>query len=152
MKLINPLEEHLMEMMSWFSSQKELSDWAGPGFRYPFEKFSFVEDLNLHKLNSFSLISEEGEFLAFGQYYLRLGKCHLGRLIVSPKYRGKGIANELLNRLSTDGLIDLQVLEISLFVLTHNEAAIKAYEKFGFVISEYPEEIQLENCIYMIKN
>lgn len=70
--------------MSWFSTEEELSIWSGPGFRYPFDLSSFKEDLKLDSLKSFSFVSHERKLLAFGQYYPRLGKCHLGRLVVNP--------------------------------------------------------------------
>ncbi|WP_281560411.1 GNAT family N-acetyltransferase [Thalassomonas sp. RHCl1] len=151
MQLIKPQESHLLEMMAWFSSEDELNEWSGPNFRYPYDLSSFSEDLKLDSLNSFSLVSDNNEFCAFGQYYLRLGRCHLGRLIVNPKFRGKGIASQLMRSICDLGLLQLKVKECSLFVLSHNEKAIKAYEKFGFSFAEYPEEITLENCLYMIK-
>lgn len=152
MQLIQPLENHLIEMMSWFSHEQELTDWSGPNFRYPFNLLTFVEDLKLSTLSSFVLVSNESALLAFGQYYQRLNKCHLGRLIVNPKLRGQGIASELIHRLYKLGIKELKVKESSLFVLAHNENAIKAYKKFGFVLANYPEKIPLENCLYMVKS
>ncbi|WDE12095.1 GNAT family N-acetyltransferase [Thalassomonas haliotis] len=151
MKLIEPQQEHLLKMMSWFSSEQELNLWSGPNFRYPYNLSSFTEDLKLEQLNSFSLVSEDNAFCAFGQYYLRLGKCHLGRLIVNPESRGQGIASQLMQQLCDSGLGLLKVKSCSLFVLADNEKAIKAYEKFGFSFADYPEEITLENCLYMVK-
>jgi len=151
MQLIQPLESHIQEMMNWFSSEKELTDWSGPNFRYPYDLSSFTEDLNLSVLRSFVLLSNEDEFLAFGQYYQRLDKCHLGRLIVSPAYRGKGIAAELMRQLCQQGINELNVTACSLFVLDHNEYAIQAYKKFGFVFANYPGEISLAHCLYMVK-
>ena len=151
MQLILPLESQLVEMMSWFSSEQELTDWSGPNFRYPYDISTFVEDLKLSELSSFALVSNASDFLAFGQYYQRLGKCHLGRLIVNPKFRGQGIASELMRHICDVGLEELEVKECSLFVLAHNVNAIKAYEKFGFSFVEYPDEMPLENCLYMVK-
>jgi ribosomal protein S18 acetylase RimI-like enzyme len=89
--------------------------------------------------------------LAFGQYYLRLGNCHLGRLIVNPNFRGQGIASHLINQLSTLGRSDLRTDSCSLFVLGHNKSAIKVYTKLGFSMADYPEEIPLKNCFYMVQ-
>ena len=107
--------------------------------------------LKLDTLKSFSLISNEGDFLAFGQYYLRLGMCHLGRLVVNPNLRGKGIVSHLIKQLSIFGKSDLRTDSCSLFVLGHNESAIQAYTKLGFSMAEYPEEIPLKNCFYMVQ-
>jgi len=151
MQLIKPIESHLIEMMSWVSNAQDLKSWSGPNFRFPFNLASFSEDLKLNTLSSFVLVSNDNEFLAFGQYYLRLDKCHIGRLIVNPKYRGKGIVLELMRYLCNLGMNQLSVKECSLFVLTHNHSAIKSYKKFGFTFANYPEKMPLDNCLYMIK-
>ncbi len=151
MRLTRPSDQDLIELMSWFLNKDELNIWSGPNFRYPFDQSTFKSDLNLNTLKSFSLISSEGELLAFGQYYLRLGKCHLGRLVVDPNRRGQGIAAHLINQLSTLGKSDLGTNACSLFVLEHNKSAIKAYTKLGFTMSDYPEIIPLHQCFYMVQ-
>jgi ribosomal protein S18 acetylase RimI-like enzyme len=151
MRLTQPSNPNFIELMSWFSTEEELSIWSGPDFRYPFDLSSFKSDLKLDSLKSFSLISTEGNLLAFGQYYLRLGRCHLGRLVVNPNLRGQGIASHLIQKLSVLGKSDLNTDSCSLFVLGHNKSAIQAYTKLGFSIADYPDEIPLDNCFYMVK-
>ncbi|GHG75072.1 hypothetical protein GCM10010919_29040 [Alishewanella longhuensis] len=151
MRLIKPCKTHIEDLMKWFSCEQELRDWTGPNFRYPYDFVSFSADLNLDLLKAFSLVDDKSNLLAFGQYYLRLNRCHLARLVVSPNFRGKGIAKELIMRLSELGTTELKVNACSLFVLKHNKSAIKAYEKFGFSESDYPDRLPIENCIYMIK-
>jgi ribosomal protein S18 acetylase RimI-like enzyme len=150
MRLTQPSDANFIEIMSWFSTEEELSIWSGPGFRYPFDLSSFKNDLKLDSLKSFSLVSVEGNLLAFGQYYLRLDKCHLGRLIVNPNFRGQGIASHLIQKLGVQGKTELKTDSCSLFVLGHNKSAIQAYTKLGFSMAEYPNEIPLENCLYMV--
>jgi ribosomal protein S18 acetylase RimI-like enzyme len=151
MRLTPPSDENFIELMSWFSNEYELNIWSGPNFRYPFNLNTFKSDLNVETLKSFSLTSSEGNLLGFGQYYLRLERCHLGRLVVNPNFRGQGIASHLINQLSTLGKLDLHVDSCSLFVLGDNENAIKAYTKIGFSMADYPKEIPLANCFYMVK-
>jgi ribosomal protein S18 acetylase RimI-like enzyme len=152
MQLIPPIEDHLVEMMSWFSNEQELINWAGPNFRYPFNLSSFTVDLKLNPLSSFALLSNESEFLAFGQFYQRLRKCHLAKLIVSPKCRGKGIVSILMTHLCELGQKELKVKDCSLFVAAHNHSAIKSYKKFGFSFADYPDEIPIGDYLYMIKS
>lgn len=151
MQLIQALEAHIVGMMGWFANEDELKQWAGPGFRYPFDLSSFTEDLKITPTNAFSLVSDKGELLGFGQYYQRLDKCHLGRLVVNPKFRGKGIIAELIKLISVQGTKALNVTACSLFVLSHNKSAVKAYQKVGFVLADYPDEIPLADCLYMVK-
>lgn len=150
MNLWSPTASHLKQMMTWFDSEKALQDWGGPFFRYPFDKESFAEDLNLDAIKSYSLVSEQGELLAFGQYYQRIGRCHLGRLVVNPAHRGKGLVAILIRKLTQLGLAELKVPDCSLFVYLDNHSAISAYQKLGFEFAEYPEEIALKHCGYMI--
>ncbi|MFT6735853.1 MAG: ribosomal protein S18 acetylase RimI-like enzyme [Polaribacter sp.] len=151
MRLTQPSNLNFIELMSWFSTEEELSVWSGPDFRYPFDLSSFKRDLKLDSLKSFSLISTEGNLLAFGQYYLRLGRCHLGRLVVNPNLRGQGISSHLIQKLSVLGKSDLNTDSCSLFVLGHNKSAIQAYTKLGFSMTIYPDELPLDNCFYMVK-
>lgn len=151
MRLTQPSDKNIIELMSWFSSEDELSIWSGPNFRYPFDLSTFKSDLNLNNLKSFSLMSSEGDFLAFGQYYLRLGRCHLARLVVNPSFRGQGIASHLISQLSILGKSDLSTDSCSLFVLGQNESAIQVYTKLGFSMADYPEKIPLENCLFMVQ-
>ncbi len=151
MRLISVKTPHLKEVMTWFTNEEALALWSGPNFRYPYDLTSFCEDLKLNELNSFVLLDEKLTTLAFGQYYLRLGRCHLGRLVVNPNYSGHGIANQLMIKLLQAGQIDLSVNESSLFVLKHNIAAIKCYQSFGYIFTPYPNELPIENCLYMTK-
>lgn len=139
MYLSRPSNQNLIELMSWFSDKDELTMWSGPNFRYPFNLSTFKSDLNLNTLKSFSLLSSTGQLLAFGQYYLRLGKCHLARLVVNPDRRGQGVASHLISQLSTLGKSELGTASCSLFVLEQNKSAIKVYMKLGFSVSDYPD-------------
>lgn len=150
MQLITPCDDTFIEIMSWFATEQQLASWSGPGFEYPFTLDTFKRDLGLATRPSYAL-SANDELLAFGQYYLREGRCHLGRLVVNPKKRGQGIAQQLIDRLTQLGCQQLAVNECSLFVLHDNQSALTAYQKHGFVETLYPEKIPLENCIYMIK-
>jgi len=151
MRLDTVEKKHLLIVMKWFTNEQELNVWSGPNFRYPFDLNSFSEDLNMESLNSFVLIDNQENILAFGQYYLRLARCHLGRLVVNPNHRGQRVAEQLMIKLLQVGSKDLAVSESSLFVYEHNQVAIKAYQAFGFIISVYPGKLPLEHCLYMVK-
>jgi ribosomal protein S18 acetylase RimI-like enzyme len=144
-------ESQLYELMTWFASREQLDQWAGPNFRFPLVFASFVDDLRLSELDSISLIDAHNRFSAFGQVYCRVGRCHLGRLIVAPDFRGQGIISQLINTLTTIGHQKFNTTESSLFVLNDNTPAIKAYEKLGFRCAPYPQDMPLENTQYMIK-
>lgn len=151
MQLIKANSGHIRQIMTWFDSKENLLKWSGPNFRYPFTFETFEQDLQLDNLQSYALVSLDNELMAFGQFYLRLERCHLGRLVVSPNFRGQGAAGLLMASLCEIGHRELGTTESSLFVLADNSSAVTAYEKFGFTEQDYPEPMPIKNCLYMTK-
>lgn len=149
--LSKPTQDQFIEMMNWFKNPKELRTWAGPNFRHPYDLDTFTNDLNLNTIESFIVVSKKSELLAFGQCYNRLNRCHLGRLVVAPKHRGKNLVSGLMILLIAFGTKKWGVNETSLFVMTNNEVALNAYFRFGFKIVDYPEAMPISNCYYMVK-
>lgn len=144
-----PTASHQIELMKWFSNERDLIQWGGPKFRLPYNSESFAEDLFQSGYTSLSLVNDKDQLVAFGQYYLLFDRCHLCRLAVSPTSRGKGIVKTLINELHHDGVTRFKMRQASLFVYEENQRAIKAYEKYGFEISEYPNGKPMEKCLYM---
>lgn len=91
--------------------------------------------------DAFVIVAEENdEIVASG--YARIKKpdnnysnfdryAYLGFMYVKPEHRGKGV-----NKLILDGLLSWakskDISEVRLDVYSHNESAVKAYEKAGF--------------------
>ncbi|WP_288130048.1 GNAT family N-acetyltransferase [Microbulbifer sp.] len=143
--------DFLPELMSWIDSERACRLWAGSWFEYPFDEKSFSRDSRWQEIPSFVLQDEQGQILAFGQYYNRLDCCHLARLIVSPKARGSGLGRQLVTGLIAHGSEALKLDRASLFVLKDNPLALSLYEKLGFRRRDYPEpEPGLEICYYMV--
>ncbi|WP_323845944.1 GNAT family N-acetyltransferase [Microbulbifer magnicolonia] len=144
-------DSQLPTLMSWLADLCQCRQWGGPQFRYPFDAQTFVEDCRWRELPSHALVRGRGELLAFGQYYQRLGRCHLGRLIVSPQHRGIGLGKALVTGLARRGCSELGASECSLFVLQDNATAHGLYRALGFAVAEYPEPSDmLAGCDYMI--
>jgi ribosomal protein S18 acetylase RimI-like enzyme len=141
----------LVELMSWFPDAHACRVWGGPQFRFPFTPATFRDDAKIDSLPTWMLV-DAGKMVAFGQYYLRIGRCHLGRLAVMPHRRGRGIGAALVRELCARGAAEFGVDEFSLFVLPGNERARRLYERLGFVPDRYPEDSPLyADCIYMIQ-
>jgi len=152
MYLISVEDKHIIQLMQWFESEQSLHTWSGTDFNYPFDLSSFKNDANIHSICSKVLVSAKGELLAFGQYYLRLGHCHLARLVVNPHKRGQGLVAELIAKLSMAGKSELGVPTCSLFVMADNKPAVKAYKKLGFKFTVYPKTMEIEDCLYMVNS
>lgn len=139
MNLERVTSEHVERMMTWFPDRRSCEIWGGPKFRFPFTRASFFEDTHVGELPSYALLERE-ELVGFGQYYRRVGRYHVGRLVISPAHRSHGFGAWLIGGLIERARRDFVASECSLFVLADNAPAIRLYEKLGFVRAAYPED------------
>lgn len=141
----------LPELMTWFPDAQTCHTWGGE-FRFPFTAESFREDSKIDEIASWSLVDDQVPLAAFGQCYIRLERCHFGRLAVSPKMRGRGLGTRLIRELTTWGLAEFGDRELSLFVNVSNEAAHRLYLRLGFREVPYPGERTpfMANSRYMV--
>ena len=151
--LLPASSEHVLQMMQWFPSGESCIVWGGQGFRFPFTAHTFLTDCRWSELPSYVLQQRSGELCAFGQYYLRAGRCHLARLAVAPSHRGRGFGTWLIEKLMQIGTRELRVSECSLFVNVSNEAAIALYERLGFIGAPHPETTsESSTSHYMVRS
>ena len=148
---LSPLTDaHLAALMGWVPDADSTRNWAGTKFRHPFTAATFREDIKADQ-PSFSLVGPDAELLGFGQYYLRAGRCHLARLIVSPHHRGRGLGAVLVRELCRRGCAGLEVTGCSLFVFSHNRPAVALYRRLGFTEVPYPGEEKFPpDCVYQV--
>ncbi len=151
MNLVKTSEAHLYQLLTWVTDEAQLIKWAGPNMRYPSDAKILAKDLYSNGWPGYSLVSNDQQLLGFGQYYERLERCHLCRLIVSPQHRGKRIVQSLIQMIAAIGMQKLGVKSCSLFVYHNNLSALKAYEKMGFTATDYPTDDGMDACLYMVK-
>ena len=138
------------ELMRWFDDREATQVWGGPEFRFPFTEASFREDAKIASLPTRMLVAEDGRLVAFGQFYLRAGRCHLGRLAVLPAARGGGLGTQLIRDICAEGRPLLGAGSCSLFVVPSNTRARALYERLGFHAAPYPEPApELDPYIYL---
>lgn len=139
-------------LMTWFANSPDVRRWGGPEFEYPFTAASFRRDCHWPDMASFSLRDDDGELLAFGQFYDRDGHINLARIGVRPGLRGQGIGRRFLSRLMAAGRERLELPSFSLYVYRDNEAALRCYRSLGFRIRPYPPGEKLADvCYYMTR-
>lgn len=144
-------DRYLPELMRWFGDAASCAAWGGPHFRFPYDAATFREDAALATLSTWALLEEPDSFVAFGQYYLRVGRCHLGRLAVAPHARNRGVGTRLIRELCNKGAAELVADEFSLFVLERNANAARLYRRMGFEARTYPEPLPAsEPMHYMV--
>ncbi|MEP1447894.1 MAG: GNAT family N-acetyltransferase [Paraglaciecola sp.] len=148
-------EQQLLQLKNWFSDHRAMYTWGGPNMTYPISDKTFLKFLTANHINSYCLLNDEQQLLAFGQFYRRLEHHHLGRLAVNPKFRGKGLAKILIKLLLEQAYSQQPAKGASLFVFRDNEVAYRCYQSLGFIETDYPETPfpgNMQNCAYMRKD
>jgi ribosomal protein S18 acetylase RimI-like enzyme len=144
-------DRQLPQLMSWFVDAADCRTWGGPDFRFPFTESSFREDSRIERQPSWALVDSDLALAAFGQFYLRIGRCHLAHLAVAPSMRSRGLGTRLIEELCRTGGGELGVDSFSLLVLSSNEAALRLYRRLGFGPAQYPGPSHpLEDMVYMV--
>ena len=140
-------------LMKWFPDEQSTVVWGGPGFRYPFTRHSFAEDMHWGKMASYRLSNADGQFAAFGQFYERLGCINLARLVANPEMRGQGVGKRLVGMLMQAGQPLFACSRFSLFVYRDNTSAYECYKSMGFVTTAYPDSVPMGDvCDYLTRS
>lgn len=138
-------------LKGWFPDKESSTLWCGPNIRFPFTHESFFEDIRWGRMPTYSLIGDKGIFIGFGQYYEKLQRCHLARLVISPSQRSRGFGRKFVAQLMNIGMSDLNTSESSLFVYRSNVSAINCYKSLGFKKQQNPNGYeQYENIDFMV--
>lgn len=135
--------ENIVELTTWFPNNEALKKWGGPGLSIPVHPDNMSRHLQAHDFKSFAWLHHT-QMVGFGQYQVYMQYLHLGRLVINPKYRGKGWSRSLVNALINNGLshtsIDnTNIQYISLYVYPDNIIAHQLYLKMGFKKAKPPQ-------------
>lgn len=143
-------KEDFRQIMDWFPDAASVDVWAGPRFRYPFTRETFIEDLRLAEADSYVLRDAGNTLAAFGQAYERDGRGHLARLVANPSLRRRGAGTRLIEMIIDTLQRRSDYDEYSLFVYRHNEAAYRCYLSLGFTVTNYPDDAAMADKCYFL--
>jgi len=132
----------LQTILAWVESPDQLKLWGGPFLTFPPNIEKTWHEIEATHQNTFTLLSSSGCIVGFGQTLSREPNAiHLGRIIVSPEFRGQG-----MGRLLCDNLIQICIQrfhpsKLTLNVNQSNIPAVSLYKARGFIIiSENKEQ------------
>lgn len=131
---LHPVQSpHYAVIGTWLDSASATQRWAGPGVPYPLAPDAFAQALQLQQRPGWVLLDAEGHCLGFGQYWpTSPGTLHLGRIIISPQARGRGLGRALMQALVAQALQSAAVERLTLRVYRDNVAAVSLYRDLGF--------------------
>jgi len=151
MKLETAKLENALEIINWFPDKESVIKWGSPYMKYPLQEKEFLEDIFWGRMETRVGVGDDGQLLAFGQFYPKLGRCHLARLVINPDFRDQGLGLEFVSALMKHGTEQLGAEHFSLFVMTSNKPAYNCYKHLGFSMTRYPDDDpKFEDCIFMV--
>lgn len=137
-------KEDFKQLIEWMNSEHLITNWAGSLFRYPLTEDSL--DWYINDAND----SDEADVFVYKGVDTKTGmtvghvslgsiseknrSARISRVLVgSSAERGKGYYTGMINAVLKIGFEKLNLHRISLGVYDFNKAAIRCYEKCGFV-------------------
>ncbi len=129
-------QQDFKRMIAWIDSNETLITIAGHYFSFPLTEDQLERYLNDANSYSFNVIDIEENHVIGHAEIIRSGDNNfkVDKLIIDPSGRGKGVGQQVMNELVNYAFTQLQATTIELYVFEQNKAAIRCYEKTGFVI------------------
>ncbi|WP_374710056.1 GNAT family N-acetyltransferase [Halomonas koreensis] len=122
---------------SWVVDERACARWAGPLVPFPFTPESLPELLEVDICSSYCLSDNNNECVGFGQFWATdHGVVHIGRIIISPEFRGMGAGRLLCERLIDKALRSTGAHKVTLRVYRDNKVARSLYASLGFFVVE----------------
>ncbi|MDT3424709.1 RimJ/RimL family protein N-acetyltransferase [Paenibacillus forsythiae] len=126
----------------WSVSPEFLKQWAGPSLHFP------IQDEELRRYLAGANHPAESELLVYSAVHMATntvighlslagidrdnGSARIGRVILDPEYRGKGMARRMIGEALRIGFESLELHRLALGVYDFNTSAIRTYEALGF--------------------
>ena len=129
-----PQPDDYVAIAAWVPDAKACIRWAGPLVPFPVAAAELRHLLTVPNGESYCLVAPGSSPFGFGQHFVvEQGSVHLGRIIVCPTARGKGIGRELCRQLMSRALKATAAGAITLRVYRDNPAALHLYSSLGFI-------------------
>ena len=134
--------EDLQTVLTWIETPEQLKRWGGPLLTWPPQASQTWRQIEADTHIVFTLVGESGEVAGLGQTLRREENAvHLGRIILSPGLRGKGVGRVLMEKLIEKGKELFNPQYFSLYVYNDNIPAVRLYKSMGFAVTEtYAED------------
>ncbi|MET8244100.1 GNAT family N-acetyltransferase [Streptomyces sp. NPDC005202] len=130
-------------LLSWVGSSSAMRLWAGDAFRWPLDEAQLAAYLaETRTPGRRSWTTWDGRGQAVGHASLRVDfparSGRLGRVLIAPQARRRGLAGEMLRQVLEVAFGDVGLRRLELGVYSDNVAAVRLYERMGFVADDQP--------------
>lgn len=139
MRLVPFGREHFQTLAAWFASERDLVQWGGALVSYPLDDRQMDEMLRLGELEPPErrcwMAAAGVDLVGHAQlaYNWRNGNARIGRVVIAPGHRGRGLAKPMLRLIMAQAFADPAIERLELYAIDYNRHAIRIYESLGFV-------------------
>ena len=140
---LRPIAEYdFQKIVNWNTEKGEhfLYQWAGQKtFQYPLS-VDQIKHICIQAHSQTNIICSNGDAvgtIALDQIDKKSRCAHLCRFLLSDQARGHGLSRLVLQELVRLAFCELGIERLTLRVFCFNVAAIRCYERCGFVVKEY---------------
>ena len=128
-----PYPNDYAALASWLPDAEACRRWAGPLIAFPIAVESLARQLAVAGGASYILADADDRATGFAQHWSpQPAAVHLGRIIIAPAHRGRGLGRELCVQLIGRGRTLSGAGEVTLRVYRGNRTARALYESLGF--------------------
>lgn len=143
------------DLISWVDTEEQLMQFAGPAFNFPLTREQLDKSLSDKNRFAFRVVNEKTNVsIGHSEIYLTEQSVYLGRILIGDtEQRGKGLGQQIVGLLLDFVFSNLNKTKVELNVFDWNIAAIKCYEKVGFIINaDKKNERKIKNEIWTAIN
>jgi RimJ/RimL family protein N-acetyltransferase len=135
-------------LLAWVGGPEELLTWSGPAFSWPLDQGQLgAYAAEASRRIWMAVDARTGE--AVGHASLKLAADRpggrLGRVLVAPAARGRGVGAAMLTQVLAQAFGELGLERVELGVFTHNGSAIRLYERLGFTCEAVLRDVEHVN-------
>lgn len=139
-ELIPFTEEDIDRVLPWITSRESLELWTASSFDYPLTREHLQGHLEQSRRQGDRLIFKAvdaggGEVIGhieLGAIDQRNRSLRIGRVLLAPAFRGRGLGAGLMRAAVTRSFDPMQMHRVELGVFDVNPRAIACYERVGF--------------------
>ena len=138
LELVPFTEADIDRLPGWISTPEEHFLWTASGFEYPLAREAFRDFLRAGTERGDRLFFKaviEGEAIGhieLGAIDLRNRSLRIGRVLLAPAARGRGLGEEMMRAALAIAFDRFQAHRVELGVFDINPRAIACYERVGF--------------------
>ena len=144
-------EQDIDRLVSWIETPEELFLWTANGFSFPLTREAVQKLMREHtergdRLFFKAVEAESGEVvghLEFGALDRHNRSLRIGRVLVAPAFRGRGVATGMMRAALAFAFGDFGAHRVELGVFDTNTRARACYERVGFQVEGTRREAHL---------